>query len=77
MYLIPLLATLMSCVFCGALPLVSRSIGHRGVAVFSITSLVIAFLSSALIWVDLYIGSSPVWIDLFGSWFEVGTVTVS
>jgi hypothetical protein len=30
-----------------------------------------------MIWIDLYIGSSPVWIDLFGAWFEVGTVTVS
>ena len=77
MYLIPLLATLMSCVFTGALPLVSRNLGHRGVVVFSITSLVIAFLSSALIWIDLYIGSAPVWLDLFGPWFEVGTVTVS
>ena len=77
MYLIPLLATLMSSVFAGALPMVSRNLGHRGVAVFSITSLVIAFISSALIWIDLYIGSSPVWLDLFGPWFEVGTVTVS
>lgn len=77
MYLIPLLSTLMSSVFCAALPIVSRNIGHRGVAVFSITSLTIAFLSSAVIWFDLYIGSSPVWLDLFGPWFEVGTVTVS
>lgn len=77
MYLIPLLATLMSSIFCAALPVVSRNIGHRGVAVFSITSLVIAFLSSAVIWFDLYIGGSPVWLDLFGPWFEVGTVTVS
>jgi NADH:ubiquinone oxidoreductase subunit 5 (subunit L)/multisubunit Na+/H+ antiporter MnhA subunit len=75
MYLIPLLATLMSSVFCGAV--VSRSLGHRGVVVFSILSLTIAFISSAFIWVDLYIGGSPVWLDLFGPWFEVGTVTVS
>jgi len=39
----------MSSVFCAALPIVSRNIGHRGVAVFSITSLSIAFLSSAVI----------------------------
>jgi len=77
MYLIPLLATLMSCVFSGALPMVSRNLGHRGVAVFSLLSLTIAFISSALIWIDLYIGSAPVWLDLFGPWFEVGTVTVS
>ena len=77
MYLIPLLSTLMSSVFCAALPIVSRNIGHRGVAVFSISSLTIAFLSSAIIWFDLYIGSAPVWLDLFGPWFEVGTVTVS
>lgn len=77
MYLIPLLATLMSCVFSGALPLVARNLGHRGVAVFSILSLTIAFISSALIWIDLYIGGAPVWLDLFGPWFEVGTVTVS
>lgn len=77
MYLMPLLATLMSCVFSGALPVVARNLGHRGTAVFSIISLVIAFLSSALIWIDLYIGSAPVWLDLFGPWFEVGTVTVS
>ena len=55
----------------------SRNLGHRGVAVFSIISLGIAFLSSAIIWMDLYIGSSPVWLDLFGVWIEVGTVTVS
>jgi NADH:ubiquinone oxidoreductase subunit 5 (subunit L)/multisubunit Na+/H+ antiporter MnhA subunit len=67
----------MSCVFAGALPMVSRNLGHRGVAVFSIFCLIIAFLSSAFIWIDLYIGSSPVWLDLFGPWFEVGTVTVS
>ena len=77
MYLMPLLATLMSCVFTGALPMVSRNLGHRGTAVFSIISLIIAFISSAFIWFDLYIGSSPVWLDLFGPWFEVGTVTVS
>lgn len=77
MYLIPLLATLMSSIFAGALPITARNLGHRGVAVFSILSLVIAFISSALIWVDLYLGASPVWIDLFGAWFEVGTVTAS
>jgi len=77
MYLIPLLATLMSSVFSAGLPIVSRNLGHRGVAVFSITSLAIAFISSACIWIDLYIGASPVWLDLFGPWFEVGTVTVS
>ena len=77
MYLIPLLATLTSSIVCAALPITSRNLGHRGVAVFSILSLTCAFLSSALIWVDLYIGSSPVWLDLFGPWFEVGTVTVS
>jgi hypothetical protein len=49
MYLIPLLATLMSCVFAGALPITARNLGHRGVAVFSILSLFVAFLSSALI----------------------------
>lgn len=73
----PLLATLMSSVFCGALPMASRNLGHRGVVVFSILSLTIAFISSAFIWVDLYIGGAPVWLDLFGPWFEVGTVTVS
>lgn len=73
----PLLATLMSSVFCGGLPFVSRNLGHRGVAVFSILSLTIAFISSACIWIDLYIGSAPVWLDLFGPWFEVGTVSVS
>ena len=77
MYLIPLLATLMSSIFSGALPLTSRNLGHRGVAVFSILSLTLAFISSALIWIDLYIGASPVWLDLFGPWFEIGTVTVS
>lgn len=77
MYLIPLLSTLMSSIIAGALPMTSRNLGHRGVAVFSIISLGIAFLSSAIIWMDLYIGSSPVWLDLFGVWIEVGTVTVS
>jgi len=73
----PLLFTLLSCLFTGAVPMISRNIGHRGVAVFSILCLSLAFLSSAIIWIDLYIGSSPVWIDLFGPWFEVGTVTAS
>lgn len=77
MYLIPLLSTLMSSVFCGAMPLVSRSLGHRGVVVFSILSLTIAFVSSSLIWIDLYLGGAPVWLELCGPWFEVGTVSVS
>lgn len=67
----------MSSIFAGALPITARNLGHRGVAVFSILSLVIAFISSAIIWVDLYLGASPVSIDLFGAWFEVGTVTAS
>lgn len=74
MFLFPLLFTLINCVFSGIL--VSRAIGHRGVAVFSIFSLMIAFVSSAVIWFDLFIGSSPVSLDLFGAWFEVGTIAV-
>mmetsp|Transcript_3660 Transcript_3660/g.7905 ORF Transcript_3660/g.7905 Transcript_3660/m.7905 type:complete len:556 (-) Transcript_3660:239-1906(-) len=75
MYLMPLLSTLLSSVFAGFM--VSRGLGHRGTAVFSILSLVIAFLSSAIIWIEVVLGSCEVWIDLFGSWFEVGTVQVS
>lgn len=77
MYLIPLLATLSSSVVCGLLPITSRNIGHRGVAVFSIISLTIAFVSSAVILFDLFIGGSPAWLDVCGPWFEVGTVTAS
>ena len=75
MYLMPLLATLMSSVFAGTM--VARGLGHRGIAVFSILSLVIAFASSALIWVEIALGSCEVWLDLWGSWFEVGSFQVS
>lgn len=71
----PLLSTLLSSVFAGFM--VSRGMGHRGTAVFSIFSLVVAFLSSATIWYEVVFGSCEVWLDLFGSWFEVGTVQVS
>jgi group I intron endonuclease len=77
MYLIPLLATLMSSLFAGAIPMVSRNLGHRGVVVFSIFSLFIAFISSACIWTDLYLGGATVSLNLFGPWIEVGTVSVS
>ena len=75
MYLIPLLSTLMSSVFAGTM--VARSLGHRGIAIFSILSLVIAFVSSALIWIEVALGSCEVWLDLGGVWFEVGSVQVS
>ena len=75
MYLIPLLSTLMSSVFAGTM--VARFLGHRGIAVFSILSLVIAFVSSAIIWVEVVLGSCEVWLDLGGVWFEVGSVQVS
>ena len=47
MYLIPLVGTLMASVFAGALA--GRSLGHRGVIVFSISCLVISFLGSCYI----------------------------
>jgi hypothetical protein len=48
----------------------ARNLGHRGVVVFSILSLTIAFISSALFG-SIFILSAPVWLDLFGPWFEV------
>jgi hypothetical protein len=48
MYLMPVLATLMSSVFAGTM--VARGLGHRGIAVFFILSLTTAFASSAFIW---------------------------
>ncbi len=65
----------MSSVFAGTM--VARFLGHRGIAVFSILSLVIAFVSSAIIWVEVVLGSCEVWLDLGGVWFEVGSVQVS
>jgi len=73
MYLMPLFATFLNTI----VALLGRHLGHRGVVVFSITALVAAFLSSAFIWFDLYIGGSPVSIELIGSWFSVGTVNAS
>jgi NADH:ubiquinone oxidoreductase subunit 5 (subunit L)/multisubunit Na+/H+ antiporter MnhA subunit len=75
MYLMPLLATFLSSVYGGTM--VARGLGHRGIAVFSIVSLLIAFVSSAVIWVEVVLGSCEVSIDLFGTWFEVGTFNVS
>lgn len=75
MYLMPLLATFLSSVYGGTM--VARGLGHRGIAVFSILSLAVAFISSAIIWVEVVLGSCEVSIDLFGTWFEVGTFNVS
>jgi|LakMenE18May11ns_1017448.scaffolds.fasta_scaffold9519326_1 NADH-ubiquinone oxidoreductase chain 5 len=75
MYLLPLLSTLLSSVFSGFM--VARGLGHRGIAVFSITNLFIAFATSALIWIEIVLGGCEVSIDLFGSWFEVGTFNVN
>lgn len=57
--------------------MISRNLGHRGVAVFSILCLVVSFISSAFIWMELYLGGASVSINLMGDWFSVGTVTVS
>jgi proton-translocating NADH-quinone oxidoreductase chain L len=75
MYLLPLLSTLLSSLFAGFM--VSRGIGYRGVTVFSVFSLVVAFLSSATIWYEVVFCSCNVSIDVFGSWFEVGSFNVS
>lgn len=75
MYLFPLLATLGASVVAGT-P-IARTLGHRGVAVFSLISLMAAFFSSSLIWYEVALGSCEVWLDLWGSWFEVGSFQVT
>jgi NADH-ubiquinone oxidoreductase chain 5 len=75
MYILPLLSTFLSSLFAGFM--VSRGIGYRGVTIFSVFSLVVAFLSSATIWYEVVFCSCNVSIDVFGSWFEVGSFNVS
>lgn len=75
MFLLPLLSTFMSSLFSGFI--VSRFLGHRGTAIFAIVCLVISFVSSVFIWIEVVLGCTEVYINFGGPWLEIGTFTVS
>lgn len=75
MFLLPLVSTFLSSLFCGSM--IGRYLGHRGSVVISLFCLFVSFFSSVLIWIEVCLGSSETYIDLFGSWFTVGSFNVS
>lgn len=74
MYSLPLLSTLMSCIFSGT-P-ISRFLGHRGSIIISIMYLGIATVSSIIIWYECIFGGLETSIDFFGTWFSLGSFDI-
>jgi NADH-ubiquinone oxidoreductase chain 5 len=74
MYLLPLVGTLFSGIFSGSN--VARLYGHRGSAIINVFCLLVAFISSLLMWYEVVFGSSEVFINLFDVWFTVGSFNV-
>ena len=71
MYVLPLLSTLLAALFAGFG--VSRSIGYRGVTLYSSFSLFVACVSSLTIWYEVVYAGGRVELDLLGPWFTVGS----
>lgn len=71
MYVLPLLSTLLAALFAGFG--VSRSIGYRGVTLYSSFSLFVACASSLTIWYEVVYAGGRVELDLLGPWFTVGS----
>lgn len=55
----------------------ARYLGHRGSCIVAITSMIIAFLSSVVIYYEVVFMGCAVSIDVFGTWFSVGTFGAS
>ena len=71
MYVLPLLSTLLAALFAGFG--VARSIGYRGVTLYSSFSLFVACVSSLTIWYEVVYAGGRVELDLLGPWFTVGS----
>ncbi len=68
----PLLSCLLSCLFA-----LVRPLGVRGSAILSISGLLVAFLSSAVIWYEVVFMQGEVTLDQWGVWFELGSFQLS
>jgi hypothetical protein len=55
----------------------ARYLGHRGSCIVAITCMIIAFLSSVVIYYEVVFMGCAVSIDVFGTWFSVGTFGAS
>ena len=75
MYLIPIAACFLASFFNGSM--IARAFGQRGSVVIGIVCLIVAFVSSALIWVEVVVMGCPVSLDLGGAWFHVGSFHAS
>lgn len=56
---------------------VARLIGHRGSTILAIICMLIAFLSSVLVYYEVVFMGCAVSVDVFGTWFSVGTFTAN
>ena len=75
MYLIPIASCFLASLFNGSM--IARTMGQRGAVVVGILCLVVAFVSSALIWIEVVVMGCPVSLDLFGPWFHIGSFHAS
>ena len=75
MYLIPIASCFLASFFNGSI--IARAMGQRGAVVVGIVCLIVAFVSSALIWIEVVVMGCPVSLDLWGSWFHVGSFHAS
>ncbi len=74
MYLLPLVSTLFSGIFSGTM--LARYYGHRGSGILNVFCLLVAFVSSLIMWYEVVFASSEVFIDLWSVWFTVGSFNV-
>lgn len=52
---------------------VARFLGHRGSSIIAISCMIVAFISSVVIYYEVVFMGCAVSIDVFGTWFSVGT----
>lgn len=56
---------------------VARFIGHRGSTILAIGCMVVAFVSSCVVYYEVVFMGCSVSIDVFSTWFSVGTFNVN
>lgn len=56
---------------------VARFIGHRGSTILAIICMLIAFLSSVVVYYEVVFMGCAVSVDVFGTWFSAGTFTAN
>ena len=52
---------------------IARFLGHRGGSILAITCMVVAFISSCVIYYEVVFMGCAVSMDVFGTWFSVGS----